>query len=157
MLQKAEERETEDERKDKLNRELMELLNELRVFLPGVQVLFAFLLTVPFNQRFESVTPEQKAVFFCSILAATISSILLIAPGTLHRLRWRQHDKERLLRLGNRLAIAGTAALAVAIAAALWVVADVLYGPVASFIVTPVIVVILVVSWYVLAIGRANP
>jgi uncharacterized membrane protein len=118
-----------DENKDgRLDRELIELLNELRVALPGVQVLFAFLLTVPFAQRFAEVSDLQRGVYFGGLLATAVASVLFIAPTAYHRLRWRERDKERLLETANTLAIAGTVFLAVAMAAVVFLIADVLYG-----------------------------
>jgi amino acid transporter len=116
----------EDEQ-SRLDRELIELLNELRVALPGVQILFAFLLTVPFNGRFERVTELQKGVYFVTLLLVLVSSTLLMAPTAYHRLRFRQRDKERMLRISNRFAIAGIAALALAMTAALFFVTDFLF------------------------------
>ena len=104
--------------KDDLDRELIELLNELRVVLPGVQVLFAFLLAVPFANGWTRVTDLQRDVFFVAFLATAAASILLIAPSVHHRLRWREHDKERILRTPNNLAIAGTSFLAIGMTAA---------------------------------------
>ena len=95
-----------------LDRELIELLNELRVALPGVQVLFAFLLAVPFANGWERVTDLQRDVFFLAFIATAAASILLIAPSSYHLLRWREGDKEQMLRTSNRLAIAGTVFLA---------------------------------------------
>src|SRR5215210_2270261 len=91
----------------RVNRELIELLNELRVALPGVQVLFAFLLAVPFANGWRNVDGAEKAAFFVSFLATTVSSALLIAPSAFHRIQWREKDKEHLLWISNRLAIAG--------------------------------------------------
>ncbi len=112
----------------RLDRELIELLNELRVALPGVQVLFAFLLVVPFSQRFPAVTQLQRAVYFSALMATTVASVLFIAPTAYHRLRWRERDKERMLETSNKLAIAGTIFLAVAVAAVVFMITDVLYG-----------------------------
>jgi hypothetical protein len=114
--------------KQDLDRELIELLNELRVALPGVQVLFAFLLTVPFSQRFPSLTGLQRGVYFGTVIATALASMFLIAPSSYHRLRWRQHDKERMLVTSNRLSITGTAFLAISIAAAVFLISDVLFG-----------------------------
>jgi hypothetical protein len=117
-----------EERKDeRLDRELIELLNELRVALPGVQVLFAFLLGVPFTQRFREVSELQKDVYFLTFMCAAVATALLIAPSVYHRLEWRQGDKEHLLVVSNRLAIAGTAFLALAIAGTVFVVTDLLF------------------------------
>ena len=95
-------------------RELGELLQELRVALPGVQVLFAFLLTVPFSARFGSITPLQEVVFFATLVCTALSAVLLLAPSAHHRLLWRCHARERRLRVANRFAIAGMILLALA-------------------------------------------
>src|SRR5437867_9230406 len=108
----------------KHDRELIELLNELRVVLPGVQVLFAFLLVVPFTDRFERVTGMQKTAYMIGLLATLLATILLIAPSAYHRLRWRERNKERMLRTSNRLAIAGLGFVALAMTASLFLVSD---------------------------------
>src|ERR671932_1269427 len=102
--------ETDWERAD---RNLNELLGELRVALPGVQVLFAFLLTMPFTQRFSKVNAFQEKVYFVTLLCAAAASALLIAPTAHHRIQFRQQDKDHLVLVANRLALAGLAALAV--------------------------------------------
>src|SRR5512132_812051 len=97
-----------ESRKERLDRELGELLQELRVILPGVQVLLAFLLTAPFQQRFGSITGSMRNAFFAAIVCATVATACLIAPSAHHRMRWRAGDKERLVRIGNRMTIVGT-------------------------------------------------
>ena len=114
--------------KQRHDRELIELLNELRVALPGVQVLFAFLLAVPFSTRFSKVTHFEKRAFFVSLIATLVSSAFLIATPSFHRLRFRAEDKGRLVVEGNKLAIAGFFFLAVAMVAAVLTVATFLYG-----------------------------
>jgi hypothetical protein len=116
-----------ESKQERLDRELIELMNELRVALPGVQVLFAFLLGVPFTQRFAQVTELQKDVYFLTFLCAAAATALLIAPSAYHRMEWRQGDKEHLLVVSNRLAIAGTAFLGLAITGTVFVVTDVLF------------------------------
>jgi hypothetical protein len=112
----------------KQDRELIELLNELRVALPGVQVLFAFLLVVPFSQGFVNVTSSQKGVYFAAFLCTTAATLLLIAPTTYHRLRWRQHDKEQMLATANKVVIAGMAFLALAMCCVVYFITSFLYG-----------------------------
>ena len=111
----------------RLDRELIELLNELRVTLPGVQVLFAFLLIVPFSQQFGRVNDTQKYAYLVALVAIAVGAALLIAPTPYHRIRFRDRDKEALLRIANRLAIAGTVCLAIGMAAALFCVTDYLF------------------------------
>jgi predicted membrane channel-forming protein YqfA (hemolysin III family) len=111
-------RENDESREERLDRELIELLNELRVVLPGVQVLFAFLLTVPFTNTFSRVTNMQRQVFFAVFLFTAASTALLIAPSAYHRLRWRQHDKAQMLATANRLSIGGMVFLTLALVGA---------------------------------------
>ena len=110
---------TRDAEERKRDRQMIELLNELRVALPGVQILFAFLLTVPFTQRFSQLTPFQVDTFYVTLVAATVSAGCLIAPSAAHRLRFHQQEREWLIESANALMIAGLAFLAVAIAAPL--------------------------------------
>jgi predicted membrane channel-forming protein YqfA (hemolysin III family) len=144
----------EEERAEKLDRELIELLNGLRVVLPGVQVLFAFLLSVPFTSRFGDVTTDQRVAYFVAFMATAAASILLIAPSSYHRIRWRQRDKERLLRTANTLAIAGIAFLGVAVTATVFLVTDVLFGLLATSIVSAVLGGVLLWFWYGLPLLR---
>ena len=116
-----------ESRKERIDRELMELLNELRVALPGVQFLVAFLLVVPFQQRGAQLTDFQRDVYFATLLAAAVATGLLIAPAAQHRVLFRQHDKEKLLRRSNRSAVLGLAVLALAIVGAILLVTDVLF------------------------------
>jgi amino acid transporter len=119
---------SDETNEERLDRELIELLNELRVALPGVQVLFAFLLTVPFSQRFETLSSGTTDVYFAAVICSALASILLIAPAAHHRLRFRGHDKEQLLRFANVMALAGLFMLALALGAAAYIVADAIYG-----------------------------
>ncbi|HEX2496139.1 MAG TPA: DUF6328 family protein [Gaiellaceae bacterium] len=140
---------------DDLDRELIELLNELRVVLPGVQVLFAFLLTVPFTNRFQRITETQEQIFFGTFLLTMVSTGLLIAPSAYHRLRWRQHDKERMLRTSNRLAITGMAFLALALSGAVWLVTDLTFDSGAAVgLVTAATAAFLFWFWYGLPLTR---
>ena len=145
---------TEESRDERLDRELIELLNELRVVLPGVQVLFAFLLAVPFSQRFEQLTAVQEDVFFAAFLCTAVATALLIAPSVYHRLRWRRRDKDQILRTSNRLAIAGTAFLAAAIVAVVYLVTDLIYGAVTSLVVTLAAAAMFGWLWYGIPLVR---
>jgi hypothetical protein len=145
---------TEESKDEQLDRELIELLNELRVVLPGVQVLFAFLLAVPFSQRFDQLNALQEDVFFAAFLCTTVATALLIAPSAYHRLRWRERDKEQILRTSNRMAIAGTAFLAAAIVAVVYLVTDLIYGAFTSVVVTLAAAVMFAWLWYALPLVR---
>jgi hypothetical protein len=149
---------SDDEKDDgssRLDRELMELLQELRVVLPGIQVLFAFLLTVPFAQRFGRLDSGQRGVFFAAFIVTSVSSILLLAPSVQHWLRWRRFDKERLLQASHRLALAGVFLMAVAIAIVVYLVADVLYGVGEAAAAAAVVVMTVVVVWWIAPLVRS--
>jgi membrane-bound acyltransferase YfiQ involved in biofilm formation len=117
---------SEDEQ-ERLNRQMMELLNELRVAMPGVQVLFGFLLTVPFQQRFQRVTEFQETVYFVTLISAAVATAFLIAPSAYHRLMLEQHDKPNIIHIGSAQMIAGLGALALAMNGAVLLVTDVLF------------------------------
>jgi amino acid transporter len=144
----------DDDDESRLDRELMELLNELRVALPGIQVLFAFLFTVPFTQRFDDLTDLQRTTFFVAFLAAAAATVLLIAPSANHRIRWRERDKESLLRRANVMTIAGLAVLAVAMTAATFLVTDLLYEVPAASITAAGLAGAFAFAWYVLPLSR---
>lgn len=134
------------------NRELIELLNELRVALPGVQVLFAFLLAVPFARGWSTVTRFQKDAFFVAFLAAAVSSVLLIATSSIHRIGWRVSDKGRIVRVGTWLTVAGLSALAVAIVSVVLLVTDYIFSRATAIATAAVVAALILVTWYVLAL-----
>ena len=139
----------EETNKERLNRELMELLQELRVVIPGVQVLLAFLLTAPFQQRFAQLPGSMRNAFFASIACATLATAFLIAPSAHHRMRWRAGEKERLVRLGNQMAIVGTVFLAAAIVLALYVITDVLFTSGLAILTAVAGLAVFALLWYV--------
>lgn len=136
-----------ESQKERVDRELLELLNELRVALPGVQVLFAFLLTVPFAQRFAESTDFQRDAYFVTLLSAAVASALLIAPAAQHRVLFRSPDKENLLRRSNRYAAAGIAVLGIAICAAVLLVVDFIFGRSAGWVATVGLLLLVVWLW----------
>jgi Family of unknown function (DUF6328) len=143
--------ETESER---LDRNLQEMLGELRVALPGVQVLFAFLLVVPFNQRFADVTQFQKTVFFATLLCTAASTVCLIAPTAHHRLEFRQQDKDRIVNTGNRIVVLGLLLLAVAMTGAVLFVTDFLYGTTTTIAAAAGVAVAFAILWYLIPLRR---
>jgi len=140
---------SEESKGERLNRELMELLQELRVVIPGVQILLAFLLTAPFQQRFADLPGSMRNAFFASIACATLATAFLIAPSAHHRLRWRAGEKERLVRVGNQMAIIGTVFLAAAIVLALYVITDVLFTTDLAVMTAIASLVVFATLWYV--------
>ena len=143
--------ESEQERAD---RNLNELLGELRIALPGVQVLFAFLLVVPFNPRFASVTGFQEGLYFGTLLLAAAATAFLIAPTMHHRISFRRQDKEHLVVSSNRLAIVGLTLLALAMTAAIVLVTDVIFSTATSIIAGALVGVVFGVLWYAMPIRR---
>ena len=131
-MEKTEERTGED-RQERTARELIELLNELRVILPGVQVLFAFLLMVPFTQRFPDLDDLETGVLYMTLLCPAVATALLIAPSAHHRMLWRGGRREQRLVLGNRLTIAGL---------------NFLFGLTAAVIVTALLALFFALLWF---------
>ncbi len=117
----------DEDQAERLDRELIELLNELRVVMPGVQVLFGFLLTVPFQQRFETIDDFQRIVYFVTLLLVAASSAFLMGPSAFHRLTFREGQKPYLVRLGTRQTIVGMALLALAMNGVLLLLTDLLF------------------------------
>jgi hypothetical protein len=147
----AKRHETAAERAD---RNMGELLQELRVALPGVQVLFAFLLTVPFAQGFTTLSADQRDLYFGVLMSTAVSTALLIAPSALHRLLFRQRDKQYLVTLSNRLTIAGLGVLAVSITGAVLLISDILFNGARVALFTASIGVIFAALWAVLPLYR---
>jgi uncharacterized integral membrane protein len=143
--------ETEIER---LDRNLSELLQELRVALPGVQVLFAFLLTIPFNQRFSELTDAQERIYLFTLLATTVSAVLLIAPTAYHRLTFRKQQKERLVLLANNFAILGLGFLALAMTGVVLLITDFLFATAVTVACTAFAGLMFAGFWYGLPLWR---
>jgi hypothetical protein len=142
---------TEEEKRD---RQLIELLNELRVALPGVQLLFGFLLTVPFTQRFGDTTSFQRNVFYVTLVSAACSTICFIAPSAVHRLRFHQSERAYVIESANKLLIAGLAFLAVSMVCAVLLITDVLYDGPRVVLYTGAIALLLIVLWFVRPLYR---
>ena len=145
MAQTAEQ--SRETRKERVDRELIELLNELRVALPGVQFLFAFLLIVPFQQTRDQLTDFQKDVYFVALMAAAVATVLLIAPAAQHRVLFRQTDKEQLLKRSNQYAAVGLFVLGLAICTAILLVVHVLFSNTLGWIAAIVVGVLFAVMW----------
>ena len=143
--------ETDLERAD---RNLGELLGELRVALPGVQVLFAFLLVVPFNSGFDRATGFQENLYLVTLLCTAGASIFLIAPSVHHRIVFRLQEKEHIVKLANRLAIIGLSFMALGITGALMLVTDFLFGSGVATAVSAGVVVLIAVIWYAIPLRR---
>jgi Family of unknown function (DUF6328) len=144
------------DQEQKRDRQMIELLNELRVALPGVQILFAFLLTVPFSFRFDKLTLLQRDIYYVTLLATVVSTACLIAPSAAHRLRFHRHDRNWLIESANALTIAGLAALAVAITGAVTLISDMLFSGVLVWIYSGAVALALVGLWFVRPLLRGD-
>jgi hypothetical protein len=144
----------QESEKDRLDRELIELLNELRVALPGVQVLFAFLLILPFQQGFQDTSPEDRVVYTLALLSSALAAAFLIAPSMYHRLNFRRGMKEEILFDSNRLLIAGVICTAIGVACAVYLIVDVLYGGVPAVIATLGTLIVYAALWIGLPLAR---
>jgi hypothetical protein len=153
----TDDRKTEEQRRD---RQMIELLNELRVALPGVQILFAFLLTVPFSNGFSKTTAFQRDVLFVTLLLTAISTACLIAPSAAHRLRFHQKDRTWIIESANHLAIAGLAFLAAAMVCAVLLITDVLFDGVRVWIYSGAFALLIGALWFLrplLRTGSSGP
>lgn len=151
MAQTPEQAESADDRHE---RQLNELLGELRVAMPGVQLLFAFLLVVPFNQRFGQATGLQRTLYAVVLLCAAFASALFIAPSAYHRLMFHRGDRPRLIRTATHMAIAGLAFLALAMTGAVLLVTDFLFGALVSAACTTAVFGAFAWLWFGLALTR---
>jgi uncharacterized protein DUF6328 len=145
--------ETVDER---LDRNTIELLNELRIAGSGIQILFAFLLVVPFNAGWTKTTSFERAVYFVTLVLVAIAAVLLLAPPIHHRLLFRHHEKRYLVTSGNRLAIAGMAFLALGFTGILVLLSDYVVGGVAPIVAGVVSVSAIGGLWFAVPLVRRS-
>jgi uncharacterized protein involved in cysteine biosynthesis len=140
--------------KERIDRNVIELLNELRVALPGVQVLFAFLLVLPFNQGFTSVTQFQKNVYLVTLLATALATVMLIAPSMHHRLQFREGNKAKILRDSNRLTVLGMSTMAIAMVGAVMLCTDYVFSSETMAWAVGIVTLAFLIIWYAIPIQR---
>lgn len=138
---------------ERIDRNLSELLQELRVALPGVQVLFAFLLILPFNQGFTKVSGFEKDIYLVTLLCTALASILLIAPSMHHRLLFRTDNKEEILLLSHRFAMAGLAVLGLAITGAVLLVSHYVFGETSAIVASTATALTMLAVWVAIPLG----
>lgn len=129
-------------------------MGELRVALPGVQVLFAFLLVAPFNQRFDRVSQFERHLYFATLLLTLLASMLLIAPAIIHRLEFRRGEKAYVVQTANKLMIAGLIVFAITMTTAVLLITHYLFGPVTAIITTIIVVAAFILIWFLLPLRR---
>jgi hypothetical protein len=140
--------ERSDEQQATYDRQLSELLQELRIAMPGVQVLFAFLLAVPFQQRFGEIGEVGRGVYLFTLLCAAASSALLVAPASYHRIMFKRGDKARIIRYAERSAITGLAFLALSMTGAVLLVTTFLFGDATAAIATGGVFLVFAWLWF---------
>jgi hypothetical protein len=139
---------------ERLDRQLGELVQEVRVALPGVQVLFAFLLTVPFSARWDRTTGLQRDTFFATLLLTAVATVMLMAPTAIHRMRFEQGDKRHIVRTGHRLVTAGIGVLGLAMTTAVFLITDVLFSTRAAVGVAAGFLTLVLLVWFAAPLSR---
>jgi uncharacterized membrane protein YbhN (UPF0104 family) len=146
--------ETEAER---IDRNLGEFMEELRVAIIGVQVLFGFLLALPFTARFSEIDDWQRGLYVFDLLLAAFATALLIAPVAYHRVVFRRHAKRKLLFRANAIAIAGLVVIGVAMSGSVLLVVSVIYSGVIVAVIASVCVVAIFALWFVIPSAGTDP
>jgi len=142
--------------KRRLDRELIELLHEIRVLLPGAEVVFGFLLPAPFAARFEDVTRLERSAYCTAFAANAVAIILLVTPAAFHRIRFRQRDKEFLLRLANRLMVLALLLMAVSLTSVVLLVTSYLYSETVAYVTAVLIGMTSIGLWLGLGVFRSG-
>ncbi|HEX3647099.1 MAG TPA: DUF6328 family protein [Pseudonocardiaceae bacterium] len=140
----------------RLARNMAELLQELRVAQTGVQILFAFLLSVAFAARFGNATQLQRVTMVVTVGLTTVSAVLLIAPAAWHRVYFREGRREDIVRWGNRFALTGLAFLAAAMSGAVLLVVDAVFGTVLAIVMGSGAAVLFYAVWFVTPVARRS-
>ena len=149
-----EDEEQREDMKERLEREHHELLEELRALIPGAEVLFGFLLAIRFTEQFGDLTTLQEYVYYATLLSTAVALVMLLAPAAYHRIRFREGDKEVMLRKGNREAIAGTAAIATAFTGVLFLVTDLVFSIPVAVVVAVLFFALTAWRWWAIALFR---
>jgi uncharacterized membrane protein len=134
----------------RLDRELIELLQELRVIQGGILLLVGFLLVIAFSPRFEHVTEFQQAVYFGTLMVTALAAIVVVAPVVHHRMAFRRHDKERVIVRGNRQVLFSIFLVAVSILGIEVLITDFLYGAALTVVTSAAYIVATVTLWWIL-------
>jgi hypothetical protein len=146
--------ERDEDPKAQLEREHNELLQELRSLIPGAQVLLGFLLAISFTSKFGQLTDGERYVYYVTLLSTAVALVLFMAPAAHHRLRFREGDKDYLLRKANREAIAGTVASSLALTGVLYLVTDLVFGAPEAIVAALLFFAFAAWRWWSLALLR---
>ncbi len=139
---------------ERLDRNVTDLLNELRVAGTGIQVMFAFLLVVPFNAGWKQASAFDRWVYFGTLLCIATGAVLLIAPSVHHRLLFRRHQRAYLVRVGTRLAIVAAGFIAIGLTGILVLVSNFVFGTVAAVTVGIATAIVVTALWFALPLRR---
>src|SRR4051794_9524487 len=139
---------------DRENRQMIEILNELRVALPGVQILFAFLLTVPFSNGWNRLTAFGRDVFYVTMICAALSAACLISPSAAHRLRFHQRDRQWIIESSNAWMVAGLVLLALALIGSVLLITDLMFNGPRVWIYTGLVAAAILGVWFVWPLAR---
>ena len=150
----VEQEEREEDPKERLEREHNELLQELRSLIPGAQVLFGFLLAISFTQQFVDLGDGERYVYYGTLLATAVALVLYMAPAAHHRLRFREGDKDYMLRKANREAIAGTVASSFALTGVLYLISQRMFETAEAIVASLAFFVFLAWRWWAYAVYR---
>jgi hypothetical protein len=154
IQQRLEEAPQDEAVKERLEREHGELLEDLRALIPGAQVLFGFLLAIRFTSPFTDLSTVQRYVYYGTLLTTAVALVFLLAPSAYHRLRFREGDKDAMVRKGNREAIAGTGAIALAFTGVLYLITDLVFTTQAAIAVALVFFALTAWRWWAIALYR---
>ena len=144
-----------ESRKEQLEREHGELLEELRSLIPGAEVLFGFLLAIRFTGQFDALDDNERYVYYATLLATAVALVLFLAPAAHHRLRFREGDKDFMLRKGNREAIAGTASIALAFTGVVYLITALVFGTAEAVVIAIVFFAFIAWRWWSFALYRS--
>ena len=142
-------------RKERLEREHKELIDELRALIPGAQVLFGFLLVIRFSNQFRDLDSGQRNAFYGTLISTAVALVLFLAPSAHHRIRFREGDKDYMLRKGNREAIVGSVAIALAFTGTIYLVTDLVFGTLAAALAAAGVFLLIAWRWWALALYRS--
>lgn len=142
--------------KEKTDRQLIELLNELRVALPGAQVLLGFLLTAPLASHFARTSQLDRVLLYLCTVVTAVGVLFLMAPAVYHRIRWNEGGKEDVVVVGHRLFLIGTGSLALGLVFAVFVFGDLLFGVIAAGVAAAIVGGVVLSTWYALPLRRGG-
>lgn len=153
--ERVEQLERVEGRKERLEREHGELIQELRALIPGAQVLLGFLLAIRFTQQFGDLSDAQRDVYYVTLLATAAALVFFLAPSVYHRIRFRAGDKEYMMTKANREAIAGSVATSIALTGVIYLVTDLVFGTVQAVVVAAAFFALIAWLWWAIALYRA--